>query len=113
MSEYPKYYVKGSDRKVSHNVRDDVRLEFAGYRVKEFVEPQAEQSTEVDDVTPTVESRPLAELVELPVAKDAEVVDLDTVKPTEAELKAIEAVKPAAPKFPRKDVESNTAPRGN
>lgn len=91
MAEYPKYYEKGDRKRVSHNVRDDVKLQFEGYRV--VAAPQAE---EAEAKTPELTE---AEMAKLPEAKDAEVVDLTgETKPTDAELKAAEAEKAADPK---------------
>lgn len=78
MAEYPKQYKKGDRTRVSHNVRDDVKLQFEGYRVVE--EPKAVEGETVAAPPELTE----AEMAKLPEAKDAKVVDLtdEAPKPT-------------------------------
>jgi len=75
MAEYPKTYVKGDRKRVSHNVRDDVKLQFEGYRV--VADPKTEAPAPAPQLSGDSEVPQLteAEMAKLPEAKDAEVVD--------------------------------------
>jgi hypothetical protein len=69
MADFPKKYVKGDRERVAHNVRDEVKLQFEGYRVAKPEADKAPTETAVPELTE-------GQMSLLPEAKDAEVVDL-------------------------------------
>lgn len=81
MAEFPKYFKRGDLEKVAHNVRDEVRLKFAGY--KPVAKPEADTEPPAPTVTAdsAVPQLPLEELVKHPEAQGAEVVDKTEDKP--------------------------------
>jgi hypothetical protein len=85
MAEFPKRFVKGDSERIAHNVRDEVKLQFAGYRLAtmpKVEEAPAEKSIEDREGTKAPELTE-AEMAKVPGVKDAEVVDLtETVKPS-------------------------------
>lgn len=77
MAEFPKHFAKGDRKRIAHNVRDQVKLEFEGYRVaKPEAEAPAEKSIEEREGTKAAPQLPLEELVKHPEANGAEVVDV-------------------------------------
>lgn len=111
MAEFPKRWVKGDSVRTSHNVRQDVQFQFAGYKQAAMdVTPTQDDPPEShvqrvnallgrdDDTVKAPPELTENEMAKLPEAKDAEVVDTTD-----------DAPKPKG--FPRRDTESNTAPR--
>jgi hypothetical protein len=79
MAEFPKKFVKGDRERLAHNVRDEVKLQFEGYRLATM--PKVDE-TPADTTVPAPPELTEAEMAKLPEAKDADVVDLtDTPKP--------------------------------
>lgn len=84
MADFPKKFVKGNREHLAHNVRDEVKLQFEGYRLATMpkVDTSADKSiAERESGAPELSE---VEMAKLPEAKDAEVVDLtgDTPKPS-------------------------------
>lgn len=69
MTDYPKEYVKGDRKRIAHSTRDEVKLQFDGYRVA-----TAKPETTVPELTE-------GQMSLLPEALDAEVVDLTEETP--------------------------------
>jgi hypothetical protein len=84
MAEFPKHFVKGDRERIAHNVRDEVKLQFEGYRLAAMPRVDAPAESSIAERESGAPELSEAEMAKLPEAKDAEVVDLtaETAKPT-------------------------------